>query len=148
MNYIQELRALVGHRPLIIAAAGVVIFDDAGRVLLQHRDDGHWGIPGGAMELGETLEETARREVREETALGLGVLTLVDVYSGPEFFGRYPNGDEAFFVMVIYETREVYGAIVPDGSETHELAYFALDGLPLNMLGVARRVLDHYLLKL
>jgi len=144
MNYVQELRAVVGHRPLIIVSAGVLIFDDAGRVLLQHRDDGHWGIPGGAMELGETLEETARREVREETALTLGPLNLVAVYSGPEFFDRYPNGDEVFFVMAIYETRESYGTLVADGNETRDLRYFARHTLPPNILNVAKRVLDQY----
>lgn len=144
MSYIQELRSLTGHRPLIIVAAGVAIFDDRGHILLQYRYDESWGIPGGAMELGETLEETARREVREETALELGTLTLVDVYSGPEFFARYPNGDEVFFVMAIYETREAHGTIVPDGSETRALAYFALDDLPPRMLDVAKSVLDRY----
>ncbi len=96
------------------------------------------------MELGETLEETARREVREETALELGTLTMVAVHSGPEFFDRYPNGDEVSFVMVIYETREMRGALTADGNETRDLAFFALDALPPNMLAVARRVLDCY----
>lgn len=145
MDYIRELRSLIGHRPLIVVVAGVLIFDEIGRVLLQHRYDGHWGIPGGAMELGETQEETARREVREETALELGALTMVAVHSGPEFFYRYPNGDEVYFVMAIYETREMRGAPIADGSETRDLAFFALDALPSNMLAVARRVLDCYL---
>lgn len=144
MDYIRELRSLVGHCPLIVVDGGVLIFDETGRVLLQHRYDGHWGIPGGAMELGETLEETARREVREETALELGTLTMIAVHSGPEFFDRYPNGDEVSFVMAIYETREMHGFLVVDGGETRALAFFALDALPPNMLTVARRVLDRY----
>jgi len=145
MDYIRELRSLIGHRPLIVVVAGVLILDETGRVLLQHRYDGHWGIPGGAMELGETLEETARREVREETALELGTLTMVAVHSGPEFFDRYPNGDEVSFVIAIYETREMHGSPIADGSETRDLAFFALDALPSNMLAVAWRVLDCYL---
>lgn len=145
MDYIHELRSLVGHRPLIVVVAGVLIFDETGRVLLQHRYDGHWGIPGGAMELGESLEETARREVREETALELGTLTMVAVHSGQEFFNRYPNGDEVSFVMAIYETREMRGTPIADGNETRDLTFFALDALPPNMLAVARRVLDYYL---
>jgi len=145
MDYIRELRALVGHRPLIVVVAGVLIFDENGRVLLQHRYDGHWGIPGGAMELGETLEETARREVREETTLELGTLTMVAVHSGPEFFDQYPNGDEVSFVIAIYEAREVRGSPIVDGNETRDLTFFALDALPPNMLAVARRVLDYYL---
>ncbi len=80
MNYVQELRALVGHTPLILVSAGVLLFDDVGRVLLQRRtDDGLWSIPGGAMEPGESLEDTARREVREEVGVAVGELTLVCV---------------------------------------------------------------------
>jgi len=96
VGYVEGLRELVGHRPLLPVAAGVIVRDSAGAILLQRRtDDGRWGIPGGALELGETLEEAARRELREETGLTAGELDLLDVYSGPEFFLRYTNGGEA-----------------------------------------------------
>ena len=64
MPSIQELRAVVGSRPLILVAAGALICNAAGDLLLQCRaDDKLWGIPGGSMEVGESAEETARREV-------------------------------------------------------------------------------------
>ena len=64
MSYIQELRLLVGHHPLIMAGAAVLIFDEQNRLLLQHRKDNQqWGLIGGSMEIGESLEETAKREV-------------------------------------------------------------------------------------
>lgn len=67
MTYVSELRNLVGHRPLLLAAAGVVVVDDLGRWLLQRRvDDGLWGLLGGALELGESFEDAARRELFEE----------------------------------------------------------------------------------
>ncbi len=145
MDYVQELRALVGQRPLILVAAGVLIFDHVGLVLLHRRtDDGQWAIPGGAMNLGESLEETARREVREETGLELGALTLVDIFSGAKFFHTYPNGDQAYFVMAIYETRDLRGSPMAERDEVLELGFFPLDALPSELLPVARRVLDHY----
>ncbi len=145
MDYVHELRALVGHRPLILVAAGALIFDRAGRILLHRRTDGgQWAIPGGAMNLGESLEETARREVREETGLELGALALVDVFSGAEFFHEYPNGDQAYFVMAIYETHDWRGTPVAERDEVLELAFFPLDALPPDLLPVARRVLDRY----
>lgn len=67
MNYVKDLRELVGNRPLILPGAVAIILNDQNEVLLQHRIDGGWGLPGGLMELGESLEETARREVKEET---------------------------------------------------------------------------------
>ena len=144
MDYVRELRVLVGNRPLIIACAGVLIFDDAQRVLLQCRTDGgQWGIPGGAMNLGESLEETARREVHEETGLRLGTLAFVQVYSGEGFAHRYPNGDEVEFVMAIYTTTEVNGTPVAR-EEALELRFFPLDALPYPLLPVALHVLADY----
>ncbi len=62
---------------------GVIILDDKNRILLQRRgDDGNWCIPGGSMELGEMVEETGIREVREETGLIVYDLKLFNVYSG------------------------------------------------------------------
>ncbi|MBE3554484.1 MAG: NUDIX domain-containing protein, partial [Thermicanus sp.] len=70
MGYIMELRKWVGKRPLIMAAAGVAVMDGEEKILLQQRiDNNMWGLPGGALELGETLEEAAKRELLEETGL-------------------------------------------------------------------------------
>ncbi len=78
----------------VLVAAGVLVRDRAtGAVLLQLRgDDATWGLPGGRLEPGESLEQAARRELLEETGLAAGDLALVDVYSGPEFVVRYPMG--------------------------------------------------------
>ena len=69
-NYIMDLRRLVGHRPLLMPAASVILEDGDGRVLLQLRaDNGLWCYHGGAVELDEVVEDAARRELREETGL-------------------------------------------------------------------------------
>lgn len=76
---------MVGHRPLILPGVAVLVIDDQERVLLQRRNEGLWGMPGGFMELGESAEETARREVKEETGINVGQLSLITVYSGKDF---------------------------------------------------------------
>jgi 8-oxo-dGTP pyrophosphatase MutT (NUDIX family) len=87
IGYMSELRQAVGTRPLIVAGACVLIRDSVGRVLLhRRRDSGTWDVIGGSMELCETFEQTARREVREEIGLELGELHQLDVCSGTEFF--------------------------------------------------------------
>jgi len=112
MEYMLELRKLVGHRPLLMVGAGALIVDEQERLLLMKRsDNGCWGLPGGAVELGEGVETTARREVREETGLELGELAFFGVFSGPELFYRYPNGDEVYNVAIIYQTRNWRGEV-------------------------------------
>ena len=69
MGYIMDLRAYVGHRPLIQVGSSVFVEDGQGRVLLQLRSDNHqWSYSAaGSMEPGESAEDTARRELLEET---------------------------------------------------------------------------------
>ncbi len=70
MGHVEELRHMVGHRPLVMPGAAVLALDGGGRLLLQRRtDSGLWCLPGGMMEPGGSIEETARRELREETGL-------------------------------------------------------------------------------
>jgi 8-oxo-dGTP diphosphatase len=62
-------------------SVAAVITDDQGRALLvQRRDNGHWEPPGGVLELGETIEDGLRREVREETGLDIEPGPLTGVY--------------------------------------------------------------------
>lgn len=111
----------------VLVAAGVVLRRDKQVLLQRRRDDGLWGLPGGALQPGETLEAAARRELREETGLKAGMLTLRDVYSGPEFFVSYPDGLSAFVVGATYETWEFTGSITADGNESLALDWFKED---------------------
>ena len=62
-DYILSLRKLIGTRPILMCGANVFILDSQKRLLLQKRNDnGCWGLPGGALELGEDLETTAHRK--------------------------------------------------------------------------------------
>ena len=136
MGYIEDLRREVGHRALITCGSAVVI-RRAGEdsVLLQERHDGRWGLPGGLMELGESLEETARREVLEETGLRLGDLRLLGVFSGPSFHSVLPNGDEIYTVTAVYEAQAYEGIPRPDGKESRSLAFWPLHALPDRLRG-------------
>ena len=80
MGYILELRKQVGHRPLIMTCAGVLLLNEKRELLLQKRaDNGLWGYPGGSMELGESFKDCARREVREETGFTVNADRLIAV---------------------------------------------------------------------
>lgn len=112
-------------------------------LLMQKRaGTGAWHVPGGYMEPGERLEETARREALEETGLKLGALTLAGVYSGPDFHWFAPNGDEVYNVTVAYLTREFTGTPRADGEEGTAVSFIPLDHLPERLGPPARPVLD------
>ncbi|WP_347342956.1 NUDIX domain-containing protein [Lysinibacillus pakistanensis] len=73
LNEDKFLRQYVGHQPIILPGSAVIILNNANEVLLQKRYEGGWGLPGGLMELGESLEDTAKREVFEETGLTMQI---------------------------------------------------------------------------
>lgn len=145
MSYVSDLRELVGTRPLILPGSVVMVMNDKNELLLQHRRDGGWGLPGGIMELGESLEETARREVKEETGLEIGELKLLGVFSGKDFYLKVANGDELYSVTAVYQTSDIKGSLLADPTESIDLKFFNLDNLPAGLIDSYRRYMEPYL---
>ena len=130
MEYIQQLRQHIGHAPILMVGATVLIVDSQNRLLLVKRSDsGYWGPPGGAAEPGEVVEEAAKREALEETGLQVGEITLFGVFSGPELYYKYPNGDEVYNVTIVYLSHETSGEIQLNEEHT-EWRWFAKDEIP------------------
>ncbi|WP_107774524.1 NUDIX hydrolase [Nocardioides sediminis] len=130
-DYIRWIRDRVGHDRIFLNFACCVVSDEHGRVLLQLRGDREravWSFPGGALELGESAEDAAVREVREETGLDVAVTELVGVYTRYE--DRYLNGDVAQTVAVVFRARIVGGALAIDGDETIGLQFHDLGRFP------------------
>lgn len=131
MSYLAELRKYVGQRPIINIGATIIVTNDKNELLLNLRSDtGTWGIIGGGMELGESLEETAARELWEEAGLQAERFELLDVLSGKELFFRYPNGDETYTVIVLYKAVGVSGVPRINDGESRRLEYFSVNALP------------------
>ena len=147
MGYIEDLRKLVGHRRLILCGSSVVIRNDKGELLLQKRvhPEGRWAFPGGLMELGESTEDTARREIREETALELGELRLIGVYSGPDHLCSAPNGDEWYVVNVAYTAASFSGEARVNDAESVALGWFRPEEMPQTLVRSHQEILRDYL---
>jgi 8-oxo-dGTP pyrophosphatase MutT (NUDIX family) len=149
LGYIEDIRKLVGHRPLIFVGAVAILVDASGKILLQQRKHprGTWGIPGGLMELAESTEDVAKREIFEETGLIIDDLTLINVYSGPEHFIRAANGDEFYVVTTAYYTEKFDGEIRVDPSESITFEFFSPNELPENMVKSHKAIMDEFLEK-
>lgn len=130
MDYISWIRSKVGHENIILVAAGIVVFDEDGKVLLQNRSSTkkQWGFPGGMMELGETVAETAVRELYEETGLEVEISTFQGIYSN--FTAHFPNGDIAQTIAIVFTGKATGGQLTIDNAETHDLCFFHPEEAP------------------
>ena len=130
-DYIMDLRKIVGKRPLLQCAASVIIINEQGELLLGKRTDNQkWGYAGGSMNLGESVEDCARRELLEEMNLIADELEFFMINSGEETHYIYPNGDEVYNVEIVYLCRKYHGDMRPQKSELSELCFFPPDQLP------------------
>jgi 8-oxo-dGTP pyrophosphatase MutT (NUDIX family) len=144
MDYLLNLRKFLGHAPLQMVGAATLIVDAENRLLLMKRSDsGCWGPPGGAVELGEVLEAAARREVREETGLELGELSFFGVFSGPDLFYRYPNGDEVYNVTIVYLTHTPPGKVQLNHEHT-QWGWFQAADIPENISPPIKPVIEMF----
>lgn len=145
MGYIMELRKHIGHDPLIGVGATTLVFNEKNELLLNLRTDTDtWGIPGGAMELFETIEETAIRELKEEAGITAEELELVTVLSGKDFYFEYPNGDKMCTVIVLFKVLHYNGKIQVSDQESKALQFFPLTDLPA-MESRAKKIIDKIL---
>lgn len=130
-DYIKYMRKMIGNKPMFMVGSCAIISDSDGRILLIKRaDNNRWGIPGGSLELGETFEEAAAREVLEETGITVNSLDLFNVYSGNRMHYVYPNGDEVYNTVCIFRTSDFSGTPVSDGMETSNIGFFNTYSLP------------------
>jgi 8-oxo-dGTP pyrophosphatase MutT (NUDIX family) len=127
------MRKIIGTKPLLLCGASVIISNPDNEVLmLQRSDNDCWCFPGGALDLGENLEETAIREVFEETGLQVSNLDIFGVFSGEELHYTYPNGDEVYIVDVVYKTNYYEGQMILD-HESKSFQFFDITNLPSNI---------------
>lgn len=133
-DYLKDLRNKTGHMTLLLPHSVVVLFNEKGEVLLEERsDDGYFDFPGGGIDLKETAEQAAYRELKEETGLIAKELVIFKVYSGEITHYKYFNGDEIYGVDLLYICKDYEGKIIPQKGEVKELKFYNLRNMPEKM---------------
>ncbi len=108
----------------MVVAASAVVTDPDGKILLQRRvDNDLWALPGGTTEFGESVRETAVREVREETGYEIQVDYVIGIYSDPTHVFAYDDGEvrQEFSVCV---KGDVVAGELRVSDESHEVEWF------------------------
>jgi ADP-ribose pyrophosphatase YjhB (NUDIX family) len=111
----------------LVPAVNVVVVDDTGEILLIRRtDNGNWAVPGGAIDLGESVAQAAVRETLEESGIECAITGIVGIYSDPKHVILYTSNGEArqeFSIVLI--ARPLGGHPTPS-SESSEVRWVAV----------------------
>jgi ADP-ribose pyrophosphatase YjhB (NUDIX family) len=131
----------------IVPAVSVVVTDDAGKILLIRRsDNGNWALPGGAMDIGESLLQAAVRETREETGIGCEITGLAGIYTDPGHVILYTsNGEVRQEFSIVLTARATSGQPTPS-SESSEVRWVTRDDLGSYDMDASMRLrVQHFL---
>ncbi|MCF2531316.1 NUDIX hydrolase [Yinghuangia soli] len=130
----------------LVPSVTAVATDEAGRILLVHKTDNDlWALPGGGMDLGESIAHAAVREVKEETGIDVEVTGIIGIYTNPGHVMAYDDGEVRQQFSVCFTTR-VLGGELRTSSETKEVEFVAVDRLDTLSIHPSMRMrIDHYL---
>ncbi len=103
----------------IVPAVTVAVRNQAGDILLQMRVDNElWALPGGVVDVGETVAQTVVREVKEETGLDVEHTRLIGIYSDPNHVIEYSNGEVRQQFSLCFEATCRAGSMAPSSEST------------------------------
>ncbi len=130
----------------VVPSSTAVVTDQRDRiVMVRRRDNDLWALPGGGMDLGESIVQTAVREVKEETGLDVEVTGLVGVYTNPHHVMAYDDGEVRQQFSLCFTTRLLGGELAFD-TESTDIAWIPTDQIArLAMHPSMRLRITHYL---
>ncbi len=130
----------------MVPAVSVVVVNGAGEILMIRRsDNGNWALPGGAVDLGESVAQAAVRETREETGIDCEVTGLVGIYSDPKHIIFYTSNGEARQEFSIVLTAQPLGGEPTPSDESKEVRWLPPSELASYTIdrSMRRRITDY-----
>lgn len=108
----------------LVPAVSAIVADAEGRLLLHRRSDNElWSIPGGRIEVGESVSEAAIREVREETGIEVEPIRVVGIYSDPRAVVAYDDGEVRQQFSICIACRPSGGELSAESDESLEARF-------------------------
>lgn len=145
-NYLMDLRKIVGNRMILTPGARCVLLNDKDQVLLERRADFDiWGMPGGGAEIGESILETAIRELEEEIGLTVDNLKMYGYATNPEFETiTFGNGDRCQYYSSLFWANIGDSPVRVASDESTAIQWFDWDNLPEDILPNMRESLKAF----
>jgi ADP-ribose pyrophosphatase YjhB (NUDIX family) len=131
----------------VVPSANVIVVNDQGNILMIRRtDNDNWAVPGGGMDLGESITDAAVRETREETGIGCEITGLIGIYTNPRHVIHYTsNGEVRQEFSIVFAARPVGGELQAS-SESSDPQWVSPGAIPdLQMHPSMRQRIQHYL---
>jgi ADP-ribose pyrophosphatase YjhB (NUDIX family) len=145
-SYLGQLRKLVGKQKVFVITARAIIQDSVGRVLfVRRKDNGSWVMPAGSMELGESIMDCVKREVKEESGLEVISAVPIAIYSDPRFSFVTAYGDPYQPLSIVFLVKEWRGQLQATTDETLDARFYSLKELPPNLPAVYHETLEDLL---
>jgi ADP-ribose pyrophosphatase YjhB (NUDIX family) len=143
MGYCEVMREMIGDSPLIIVRPSVVIINGKGEILLNRKSLSSWRIPGGILQLNESVENCLKRNVQDDLGLIINRLKLFGVYSGLEFNKKPEEEWDNRYqtVAICYLCTDYNGELKPDKDQAIEADFFKLDQLPEDTIPFVKKKL-------
>jgi 8-oxo-dGTP pyrophosphatase MutT (NUDIX family) len=131
----------------LVPSANVIVVSDQGEILMIRRtDNDNWAVPGGAMDLGESITETAVRETREETGIDSEITGLVGIYTNPRHVIRYTGNEEVRQeCSIVFTARPTGGKLRPSSESSEPQWVPAAKAVALQMHPSMRQRIQHFL---
>lgn len=143
VDYLDDAAAPKANR--LVPAASAIVTDKRGRILLHRRSDNDlWGLPGGTMEIGESIAETIIREVEEETGLDVQPMYIVGIYTNPGHVIAYSDGEVRQEFSICFAC-SVTGGELRVSDESTALSFFTakqIERIPLHE-SIRQRIRDY-----
>jgi ADP-ribose pyrophosphatase YjhB (NUDIX family) len=133
-DYIPYMRKMIGHTRMLTVGLCCIVLNEKNQILLEKRtDNGQYCLPGGSLDLDETVMEGVKREVREETGIELNDVYLFMIQSGNKMQLTYPNGDVTDYMdlcFISYVNSQDIDLNKEHDDESSLIAFYDLDKIP------------------